>query len=374
MTITLENQFVCRFSAGPYKDFIVIEDLKELVYIESAGNMLPVLNLKFTLRNPDVLNYLNEGNIFNVSMGRTQLELIDMQFRLIRDLSSKNYSLGDDVFISGVLNVPKYSAIEKSNCYGNKSSLEVIKEISSKYFNFKTNIDRTNDKQYWTQAGQTDMNFVKNTWFHSYINDNTFIALAIDANTFYLKDINKTALTETPWLFSSQAMSSENSKIIHFGQYTVKNDYGVANELIGRNTLTMTRNTDFGDLYNEPYNLKNLTVLGSDSLNLMRDNNMQYTYSYLNTNVAPTYARAYDQNMRNLILFSSFRIYLSFSGQFKILNLLDLANLDLNSVEQRVTGRAFVTRIVYQLVNRRIITNVTLCKEAPNEIKGDLLK
>ena len=69
MTRKLENQFVCQFSIGPYEDFILLEDLQELKYIEYAGNVLPTIELQFILRNKDVVNYFNEGNILNVSLG-----------------------------------------------------------------------------------------------------------------------------------------------------------------------------------------------------------------------------------------------------------------------------------------------------------------
>ena len=191
MTIKLENQFICQFSIGPYDDFILLEDLKELKYIEYAGNVLPTLELDFILRNPDVVNYFNEGNILNVSLGRTQLDMIDLQFRLIDDNSTKNFSLGQNISLSGVLYLPEFTHKCKVKMWGKKSSLNVINDLTKKYFNFKTNITKTIDEQYFYQQNQTDWEFLDEVWLHSYINNKTFIALAYDCNTFYLKDISK---------------------------------------------------------------------------------------------------------------------------------------------------------------------------------------
>ena len=83
MTVVLKNQFVFRFAIGPYEDFIQTEDLTDFAYIKSAGNVLPVVKISFIIRDLAITDYFNEGNILNISVGRTQLQLIDSQFRLI---------------------------------------------------------------------------------------------------------------------------------------------------------------------------------------------------------------------------------------------------------------------------------------------------
>ena len=84
------------------------------------------------------------------------------------------------------------------------------------------------------------------------------------------------------------------------------------------------------------------------------------------------YNQAYNQNLKNLIMASTLRSYITVSGQFKSFNLLDLVQIDNDSPDSRKVGMNFITSIAYQLVDKRLVTNVTLCKEGANGLKGDL--
>jgi hypothetical protein len=372
MTITLENQYICAFNIGPYKDFILVEDLEELLYIETAGDVLPYVKVAFILRDVKVLDYLNEGNVLNVSIGRTQLDLIDLQFRLISDNSQKVVSLGQKITIEGVLSLPAFDQLEKTDSFPEDSSINFIKKIASRHFNVVTNIERTHDKQTYLQASQTDREVIKDAWMCSYVGENTFIAMAYDSHKLYLKDIGKALMTEVPWVFSSVTASGEASRIINFSSYKIKNQYGVINDAIGRNVTNIATNTDLGVAMAPEDRLKNLTLLGSTKINQAYLGSSRNNFLFANTNVHPNYVKSTLQNLRNLLLYSSLQIFISFSGQFKQLSLLDIVNLDFNSVDKRIAGRAIVSCITYQLIDRRLVTNVILCKEGANEIKGDL--
>lgn len=372
MTIKLENQFICQFSIGPYDDFILLEDLKELKYIEYAGNVLPTLELDFILRNPDVVNYFNEGNILNVSLGRTQLDMIDLQFRLIDDNSTKNFSLGQNISLSGVLYLPEFTHKCKVKMWGKKSSLNIINDLVKKYFNFKTNITKTIDEQYFYQQNQTDWEFLDEVWLHSYINNKTFIALAYDCNTFYLKDISKSLDSENPWIISMNKLGTEDSKIINISGYITSNTYGLTNDIMGRNNIPIISNSESGLSGFSDYKSISLSSLGTNKLNKMSYNNSSFLRFYNNTNVANNYDTAYRQNLDNLLMYSSYRIIAQYAGQFKKLRLLDVVNLDNDSFDSRTCGKAFVTRIIYHFVNNKLMTNIMICKEGPNDLRGDL--
>ena len=188
--IEIKNQFICRIEVGPYKDFILTEDLISLSYMESAGLAIPFFSMSFILRNLDVLKYLNEGNVINVSMGVTTPELSAMQIRLISDISEIDYTLGSVVSIKGVLHLPKFIQLAKTNVFEG-SSIEVMQKILSSHFGVVSNVDKTNDRQIWYQTGITDRQMIRDLWFHSYINNNTFMAVGFDNNNFRIKDIRK---------------------------------------------------------------------------------------------------------------------------------------------------------------------------------------
>lgn len=371
--IEIKDQFVCTISVGPYKDFILTEDLTELVYFESAGLVIPFLSVSFLLRDTAVLKYLNEGNVVNVSMGRDELNLCAMQFMLISDISEKNYTLGSNVTIKGILHLPKFIFLCKEDNY-NDTSINAIKAIGNKHFSVITNVAKTFDKQNWFQTGTTDRQMLRDIWLHSYINENTFLSVGFDSNTLRVKDIRRAILEDTPWEFSmNKVPRNESSPIVHFGQFWTKNDYGNINSCIGRGLVPITFNVDTGESSVLSNKLKNFTVVGSNKLNLLTTDVKKYDYSYISDEVNSTYTLAYRQNLRNLMLFSSYKIYIPVAGPFKQFHLLDSAQLEETSVGAQAAGRSFITRILYKIKDRRLYTNLTLCKEAPNELRGENL-
>lgn len=371
--IEIKGQFVCRITVGPFQDFILTEDLIEMVYFESAGLSIPFMSISFILRNLKVLRYFNEGNIINVSMGRDELNLSDMQFMLTGDIANKNYTLGSDVTIKGVLYKPKFILLGKENKYSG-SSISVLNEICSKHFTVVSNVAKTNDTQDWFQTGISDRQMVRDLWFHSYINNKTFIAMGFDSNTIRIKDIRKSLLEDDPWIFSMNVVPrGESSKIVHFGQFWTKNDYGAVNNCIGRGLSQVSFNVDTGEVSYLDSKLKNFSVISSNKLNILDVDVKKFSYSYMSDEVSNTYDVAFKQNIRNLLMFSSFKIYIPVSGPFKQFRLLDSVKLEEASVGSRASGRSFITRIYYTIKDRRLYTNLTLCKEAPNELRGDNL-
>lgn len=371
--IEIRDQFVCRITVGTFQDFILTEDLIEMSYFESAGLNLPFISITFVLRNLKVLKYLNEGNVINVSMGRSELSLSDMQFMLTSDLANKNYTLGSNVTIKGVLYKPKFVLLSKETSYSG-TSINVINEICSKHFSVVSNVTRTNDAQEWFQTGISDRQMVRDLWFHSYVDNRTFIAMGFDNNTIRIKDMRKALLEDNPWIFSiNQVPKGESSKVVHFGQFWTKNDYGAINSCIGRGLASVSFNVDTGEFNYLDNTLKNFSVMSSNKLNILDTDVKKYSYSYISDEVSKTYDVAFKQNIRNLLMFSTFKIFIPTSGPFKQFRLLDSAQLEESAVGSRASGRSFITRIYYTIKDRKFSTNLTLCKEAPNEIQGDAL-
>lgn len=368
--IEIKGQIACRFSIGPYVDFIDHQDLQDMIFDTKAGNVLPTIELKFVLRTKAILPYLNEGNILNASFGTSSLDMIDMQFRLIGDSLNCNLTIGDHIILRGVYHCPRYSNLTKNREFKDKTSIEVLREIGQSHFpNFITNITKTSDKQTWVQCGETDWEFAKKVWLHSYINDNTFITCAVDTSNFIVKDIRKQLAEEKIWEFSTIKSSSESSNIVHFSQYWTQNNYGVTNQLVGRNEKIYAYNLDTGVVSEQSYKLKNLTVLDSDKLNiLVKDVD---SYSWYPQAGGENWVKAQNQNIRNLIMFGSFNIYIPFACQYKKFRLLDNAKISLSEDDGRVCGNCFITEIVYQITDKKLLTNVTLSKEAPNGIRGE---
>ena len=368
--ITIKNQFTCRITAGEFKDFVLTEDVISLTYMLSAGLAVPYFDMTFILRNQEVLKYLNEGNIINVSMGKDELDMCGMQFRLISDITTENYTLGSNVTIKGVLHRPKFITLAK-NAKFDDQSINIIKSIASKHFSVVSNIGRTNDKQEWTQTGISDRQMIRDVWLHSFIDNQSVIACAFENDTFRIKNLKTSITSEAPWRFSAnKAPISQGSKIVHFGQFWTTNNYGAINECIGRKLENIFLDVDTGEIEKPESHLKNLTVVGSNKLNVTTTDVKEYKYGYKNSEVNTNYLLAEQHNMRNLMMFGSFKIFIPTAGVFSQFHLLDLAYLEQDSVGERCAGYCFIERILYRIEDRRLMTNITLCKEAPNEIRG----
>lgn len=370
--IRIKNQITCVFSIGDISDFISPENLISFELYETAGNVRPLFKMEFILNHKKVLNYLNAGNILKINFGINEPSSEVIQFELQGDNTNANYTLGNNVKITGALYIPGFTNLVKDKSYGKKSSFEVIKEIATNSrFNFVTNVSKSNDRQEWYQNGETDWKYLEEVWYHSYINDDTFLAFAFDANNMYFYDVRSLLLNDPKWKFSTEFIGENNSNVINFGQYFTENNYGVLSDLVGKNISNTTFNVTTGEFKSFDYKLKNFTTLDSNKLNINNKDCKDYTYNIISGDVHENYIKAQNQNIRNNIMYSTYAIYLPTAGQFKKLRLLDTATIQTNPRDERVSGVSFITAICYQYKDKKLLTNVTLNKEAPSGLRGE---
>lgn len=372
--IQLEHQYICSFNLADRADFILNEDFIEFLYVESAGNILPTFELSFILRDLSILRYLNQGNILYVSIGRTQISMIEIPLMILSDISKIDFTLGQKISITGTLYIPQYNMKDNTNVlFGNSKNIIEYIINNTNYFSFKSNIFSTFDTQSWIQPNISDMAFINDIWMHSYIDKNTFIACACDNNKFIMYDMRKKLNSDPDWIFSKKLASSESSNVITIGFEHIKNSFGESNLLLGYNDTNHILDINSLEYNNADYSLKNFTQIDSNKFNMLNSNTRFTQFKFINDNVHENYQNAYYQNIKNLILYSSVKTYVSFGGQFKRLNLLDSVMLNTFENKGRTYGINIVSRIAYQITNRKFITNVTLCRESVNDIDGDLL-
>ena len=143
--------------------------------------------------------------------------------------------------------------------------------------------------------------------------------------------------------------------------------------MVGKNLITKTYNFDSGVMSNTNYSLKNFTAIDTNSLNINTKDCIDYNYNFTNDDGHNSYEKAYNQNLRNNILFNTFSIYLTTAGQFKKFKLFDTVEFDISPKDERMSGLAFITGIVYEFEDNVLNINITLNKETPSGIKGPLL-
>lgn len=375
MVIQLQNQYMIQVSIGDKSDFILQEDFRDFVYIESACQMLPTISLKFVLRDMSIFKLINEGNPLVIGVGRTALELIEMRFKLALDQNANQASVGQEVSLRGVLYAPEFTIEEKTRTFSNKTSLEVMKEVASRYFKFVTNIGKTVDRQSWRQGSVSDWSFLKEVALHSFIDTNTFINFSFDSSNCYFYDIRECFKNpNTIWQFSKSAVSGENSKVINFNSSRMVNNYGLHNLIAGYKFEDTLYGLGSYESSNLSPKLKSFSAVDTTYLNILKEHTTVRNFMYKSRNTHENYDLAKLQNLRNLIVSSSVKTLVTFGGQFKKLKLLDVCQFDQASSEIRNSGYQLVSRIVYQVTENRLMTNVVLVREAPNSIRGDLVK
>ena len=371
--IKIAEQLCCTFTLGDVADFIGPNNIQYFRLYETAGGVRPILELSFILEDEKLIKYINQGNILKVTFGISELDKDTIEFELYEDNTNKQFSLGYNITLKASFYRPKFSSMVKCNTYTGTSK-DVISQIcSDNGFNLVTNIDKTVDNMSWYQIGETTWSFCKDVWLHSYINDKTFIAFAFDAYNMYFYDVRKLVLEEPKWYFTSKYVANKNTNVVNFGSYFVSNEYGATNCLVGKNIINKTFNVDSGVLNDTTYNLKNFTGIDTNSINLNAANCVDYQYSFINDDFHTNYEKAYNQNLRNNILFNTFCIYLTTAGQFKKFKLFDTVQFDISPKDERMNGIAFITGIVYEFENNVLNINLVLNKETPSGIKGDML-
>lgn len=370
--IVIDNQIMVKVSVGEYTDFINSMDLIEFKYIEQCGLVLPYLYICFNTYNMDLLQYLNEGNIINVSFGRTELEKVDKQFKLT-DVSHNTTLDSAVIKLEALLYIPAFQYTTRNMLYVDKTSLQLMSEIGSKYFNTveTSTITKTMDKQTWVQPGISDYEFLKKkVWLHSYINEDTFILAALTNDTLYFKDAKNCLKQDKAWVFIPTGMENDSGKTINYATYSCRNSFGFTNNMIGRGLINNTFNFETGTYTQTTSKLKNLLVSQSNNINFNEKDCKNNKFTYITSLQSNNYTKAYDQNVRNLIMFSNFNVFISFSGQYKQIKLLEPAMVLPIVPDVAATGAFFIDRICYQIIDKRLWINTTLTKEAPSAVKG----
>lgn len=372
--INLAEQFTATFKLGECEDFIDPTNLQYFYLFTEAGNIRPIVHIGFTVEDPNIVKFINAGNILTITFGKDNLQTNPIEFELFGDNTNVLKSVGYTVNLKGAFYAPNFTSLTKCKIFSKLSSLDVVKEIAEKSakLDFKTNIAKTNDIQTWYQNGETDWNFITDPWLHSFINEDTFVAFGFDCFNMYFYDINQKVRGDNDWIFTTNGLGGN---IINYNHYITKNNYGTLMELAGKNLINSTFNIDTGEIKNDTYKLKNFTVISSDKLNINANNCESYNYNFINNDCHSNYIKAYNQNLRNNIMYSTFNIFLSTAGNYYPFKLFDTCTIISPDMDTRVEGKSFITGITYQYEDGRLLTNLTLNKEAPSSMIGsDLIE
>ena len=378
--LSIKNQFNYSFLLGPYPDFISPENLDLFTLKINAGGIRPVINLKFHLENEGLIPYLNQGNKLWCSCAPASKHIFnDIPFLIEGDACNKQYKLGSNVSLIAGLYKPAIFNCKCEKTYEQKTSYEVFKDISEANlncpFNFMSNALRTNDRQNWYVNGETLWTFMNRSYCEAYKDKNTFFGYGMDCEYLYLMDIREKLKAGVTWTLSMKHATNLDSNVINIGSYFPdESRVGKMGDLAGKNDKVVGFDVDSGE-YTEPsYNLQSYTTMGTTDLNMNTEGEKNYTYSFTNGEKHEHYLEAINQNKRNNILFSSYKVYVPIPHEYVPFRLFDVVKLIPNDTDKAAEGFYLVSGICYQFKNKLFQTNVLLTRESANNITGENLQ
>ena len=256
-------------------------------------------------------------------------------------------------------------------------SFELFQKVSEDSgLTLRTNVTKSNDKQTWYKTGQTNWEFIYNNWDQAYKDDKTFFSFGLDNNNLYFYDMKEKLKNEIDWVLSVQhAGEDENSKVVNISVYYPDDkNAGSFAKLAGKNLTNITYNVDSGEFTKPEYNLHSYMTQDTNKINMNTTGCQNYVYNICSGSVHDNYITAKNQNKRNNVLFSSYKVLVPVIGQYRPFKLLDTVNLLTSEKDPASQGYYFITGITRQFMNGQYQTNLLLNRESANGLKGEDLK
>lgn len=380
MAIGIADQYYFDFSLGDREDFINEGNLVTFKVLEFTGNVLPKWEIMFNTSDEGLIARLNEGNDLEVALGVNPNETTTTKLVVERRTKSLAGAGLYTVFMQGLYSNLAYMSNPKKSISEKKSGVEVIREtvlaagfaVGDNDFN----ITESEDSQRWIQHNISDRRFVTQTWMHSYLRD-SFICVGITSDgSFVLKDLRRLFASTPKWNFVVGEAINEND-IVYDPDPVTDSSAGFINAWMGRGRERVIHDIEEGtqaNLFIEPEPLLATAQMLARRADLEK---RRGEVGVLNDNVHPQYWEAHLRNLTNLAVFSSESVVLSFRNLFKNIRVLDnVTYAERELVADRTTeyqsGEYIVTGVSRELTAGQFGTTVTLCREAPNAIRGDL--
>jgi len=376
--IGVENQYIALFSIADKKDFIDEKMFKVFKCEESTGNILPIYELQFQSSDSELQKYLNEGNIIEVSIGRSLEDLEMTEFTIIKPVIT---TLGQNLFyftLFGIYNALDYQNNRKLTFSDKTPSHSRIQQVVSPYFEFNNTVSAS-DSMAWLQPHISDKAFVQNIWLHSWINENTFpvIGITLDGQ-FRFFDFSKIFDNKPKWHFSFE---NKEEYIKYEGSPRYLSNSGILNTLQGYGRKSLIRVPETGKEEYITINPIQPFMSLSDSHNrssLIEERYDEHKLQSLD-NVHSNYHKARLHNEINLTSFSTNQIRIGVGRlqyKFKLLDLCfykaEETNDESGIAESQTTGQYIITRVLRVFQNRTIFTYLDLVRDTFNSPIGGI--
>ena len=368
--IGIEGQFLLDLKTEVGDSLFKFGEVLSFSCIEDTSIHLPIFNFTFVLNDLSQAAFLNSGSQLQLGLSK---ERKDLKYIVIKVLQVSEISIQDSKAfnIAATLYVPEYDSFQRTRVFSQKTSISILKEVLSSYFEVESNISLTNDRKNWIQSGISDKLFMEHVWFNSYL-DSGFLALGCPAleDIYVVKDIVK--------LFSQ---SSYDYKAVEEGEYD-------SDDFLITSVSTSAANYSFFDVdlakpkqtlsYNpltETFLEKEITIdtLLSTADKISRNAKSGTGYERLKINTNNNHFKSKNYNLLALSNYSKVNLILSSLGQFHPVKLLDKVYVNLKPSRDSGefwSGNYIVRKVVRSMENSKFSTKVVLTRESHGQNKG----
>lgn len=385
--IGVHKQYRYQFTIGVLEDFINEGEIEMFRVIERAGNSLPEFELSFQYHKEDLLKYINEGNVLQVTYGpdNDRDELKTAEFFITKVESKKATDSIYLLVLTGLLNRMGYLTDRKMRLYPNQSGYEVLRSIFSPYSaQIDMNPTVSEDLQTWIQPNITDRAFVNEVWMHSYLSQ-SFTGLALLSNGHVrIRDLQAYSSQVKGRRWDWKLVSSMQDPATEIGidsTTALNNSSGFINNVLGYGRQKRLHQLEAGTTGSVTENaFAPFLAVGAHnrSADLLARADLPEQLSL--DNVDAHYWEAFLQNLVNLGVFSSCAVSVMAHQQYRDVYPLDLVFLEEPSIENRVSGESslyqaglyIVTKVTRIIQSRRISMILELVRSTMNSGQGAL--
>jgi len=381
--IGVEGNYLYKFDIDDRQDFIKSEDLIEFIHVAECGNALPTFSLEFYTQDQQILPYFNEGNVFKVSYGKWNTNLVDVPLRCVgHPKIEKRGNNSYRIFVQGFYDALDYFKASTPYMSSRISGTDVIKGQAKLYFpKVDLNYSTTNDAMVWIRPSTSNKRFISDTWFHLHM-PNSFPCVAITSEgIFRLYDMRKKLRgargNRQDWTLTPDVQ--KDNDIPYTQSYVIDHEKSfLINQWLGYDRQKLIYDLETGGDSTITESIEPLLTL-SDTMNrYAQEEARREVVGVSNSNIHPNYHRACQRNLQHLLTFSSLSLRVAVDDLFYPIEPLDLVLLQdpdikaLGASDEFVSGFFFVSRVCKYIQSYQYSTTINLVREALNFNQGKL--
>lgn len=378
--IGTEGQYVFTYKLENAKDFITENSFRSFVLSREAGGGLPTFYMTFETNQIQILRYLNEGNLLTVSLGITQKNAKETKLRLLGEPEISR--LGNDKYlikVSGIYAADNYFT-GKSFISDKESGIAVLnKRAELRGFSLnKDNLKTSLDSQCWVQLLLTDRRYFTHLLLHSDLPNDSFPVMAItskgELRVFdFVKHVKKGYRYRL-----TQSVSKSNDIVYSSDIVFPKDKSNILNFWLGYLSDKPVLDLVEGGYITYTEDVKNLLSINKDLPRLISEEKRTEELGTIDDFVHKNYWRAYQRNLKSLVLFSRHKLGVNISKIYRDIEPLDIMQFidsDIGNSESSnpyLSGNYITTKVVESIVDRQYGMYLEMTREGMNEHKGNL--